>query len=262
MTDPVSAAAASHVGLSAINAIIQNINLAVKQGARHDSLVAFTQAARVEPLVLVDTAVLFDDVLPDVMQSLSNIFAGYYLQAVSLNSVIGNTTVASVLGKFNPKREFDALDLAAGTASAAKKTASVVAKVHHMMTAAEAYRDRLPTDWSTGIALEAQVKTGPGARGDRGGRPLDADDEKFNRMKRESEMQRLEREKVEHARVATSFADDALELTEREYQPVGRQDLRGDDQARGPDVQGTGRDPSGRQHHSDRPAHSHSFSQR
>lgn len=200
MADPVSAAAASQVGLSAINAIIQNINLMAKQGARHDSLVAFTQAARVEPLVLVDTGVLFDDVLPDVMQSLSNIFAGYYLQAVSLNSTIGNAKVASVLGTFNPKREFGASDVLAGASAAA-------AHVHHMMTAAEAYRDRLPTGWSTGIALEAQVKTGGGARG---GRPLDADDEQFNRMKRENEMQRLEREQVERRRITASFGEDAL----------------------------------------------------
>ncbi|MGF6603696.1 hypothetical protein P3T23_008450 [Paraburkholderia sp. GAS448] len=197
MADPVSAAAASQVGLSAISAIIQNINLLAKQGARHDSLVAFTQAARVEPLVLVDTGVLFDDVLPDVMQSLSNIFAGYYLQAVSLNSTIGNAKVASVLGTFNPKREFGASDVIAGASSFA-------AKAHHMMTAAEAYRDRLPTNWSTGIALEAQVKAGGGAR------PLDPDDEKFNRMKRENEMQRLEREKVERQRITASFGEDAL----------------------------------------------------
>lgn len=207
MADPVSAAAASQVGLSAINAIIQNINLMAKQGTRHDSLVSFTQAARVEPLVLVDTGVLFDDVLPDVMQSLSNIFAGYYLQAVSLNSTIGNAKVASVLGTFNPKREFGAFDVVAGASAAA-------AHVHHMMTAQEAYRDRLPTGWSdgwnTGIALEAQVKTGGGAKGQHGGRPLDADDEQFNRMKRENEMQRLEREQVERRRITTSFGEDAL----------------------------------------------------
>jgi hypothetical protein len=69
-----------------------------------DSLVAYTGAARVEPFVLLDNSLLFDDMTPDVMQSILSIFSGYYLQAWSLSAQVGNIEVIKALDKLNPNR--------------------------------------------------------------------------------------------------------------------------------------------------------------
>lgn len=68
------------------------------------SLIDITKVARVEPICLVDADVLNIDYLPDVMQSLQSIFSGYYLQAISLTSKIGNVSLASKLAPLNPNR--------------------------------------------------------------------------------------------------------------------------------------------------------------
>lgn len=90
--------AATVVGRDAISMLIDRAR-AVNNS---DSLVSFTQAARVEPLVLVDSDALYVEELHDVLQSLQSIFAGYYLQAIALDSSLGNLKVMETLGKFNP----------------------------------------------------------------------------------------------------------------------------------------------------------------
>jgi hypothetical protein len=93
-----AAAAGAAVGRDAIAMLIDRAQVANSS----DSLVSFTQAARVEPLVLVDTDALFIEELHDVLQSLNSIFSGYYLQAIQLDSAIGNVKVMETLNKFNP----------------------------------------------------------------------------------------------------------------------------------------------------------------
>jgi hypothetical protein len=93
-----AAAAGAVVGQAAIKMFMDR---AAAVGASTD-LVSFSQAARVEPLVLVDTDALYVEELHDVLQSMQSIFAGYYLQALSLDSALGNVKVIDTLGKFNP----------------------------------------------------------------------------------------------------------------------------------------------------------------
>lgn len=68
------------------------------------SLIGYSNAARVEPITLVDADALFVDMLPDVMHSLQSIFTGYYLQAFSLSMNVGNIDVVKQLERFNPNR--------------------------------------------------------------------------------------------------------------------------------------------------------------
>ncbi len=138
-----AATAATQVGLSAINAIADRYSLMTSGGSK-ESLVQFTQAARVEPTVLVDTDVLFLDELHDVQQSLLSMFAGYYLQAVALNSTVGNAKVLSTLEKFQPNRDLD-------TAKS-----QFMGHLAGLALAKESFTHRLPGYRLASVSLEAE----------------------------------------------------------------------------------------------------------
>lgn len=70
------------------------------------SLAEVTKLARVEPLTVISKDCLQLEYLPDVLQSLVNIFAGYYLQAIALQTKIDNVNIRKVLDRLNPDRDF------------------------------------------------------------------------------------------------------------------------------------------------------------
>lgn len=72
--------------------------------ARSDSLIAYTKDCRVEPITLIDEKIMFLPALGEILQTANSIFAGYYLQAVSIDAVIGDIKVLKRLDKFNPTR--------------------------------------------------------------------------------------------------------------------------------------------------------------
>lgn len=72
-----------------------------------NSLVEYTKFTRVEPIVLYDESLQSQPYMTNVMQSLVNIFAGYYLQAVSISCNVGNIEVQKLLGKLSPDRTRD-----------------------------------------------------------------------------------------------------------------------------------------------------------
>lgn len=75
-----------------------------------DSLTAYTKAARVEPLTLIDTTIRDHAAMPDVMATCLNLFSGYYLQAIAISNTVGTINVTKQLDKLNPNRSFgDAL---------------------------------------------------------------------------------------------------------------------------------------------------------
>lgn len=108
------------------------------RAGKADSLIDYTQESRVEPIALIGTDVLFNDMLPEVMQSLLSQFAGYYLQAVAISMTVGNIEVQRTLGKLNPRR--NALNEAADSGG--------------WLLAQENYRYALPTP-AKKMALEA-----------------------------------------------------------------------------------------------------------
>lgn len=77
------------------------------RSARSDSLVEFTKPTRVEPIVLMDDRVVNLSFTPDIMQSLTSIFSGYYLQAVALSVNVGRVDVIDLLDRVNPNRSLD-----------------------------------------------------------------------------------------------------------------------------------------------------------
>lgn len=80
---------------------------AVGSHLKTSSLVSATSVARVEPIVIVDKDCLFLEYLPDILQSTQSIFVGYWLQALSLITNVGDVNVGRVLDKLNPNRKVD-----------------------------------------------------------------------------------------------------------------------------------------------------------
>jgi hypothetical protein len=70
------------------------------------SLAEVTKIARVEPLTIISKDCLQLEYLPDVLQSMVNIFTGYYLQAIALQTKIDNVNIRKVLDRLNPDRDF------------------------------------------------------------------------------------------------------------------------------------------------------------
>ena len=71
------------------------------------SLIDVSSGTRVEPLTLVGTDCIHLEYLPDVLQSVMSIFAGYYLQAVAVLTQVNGATVARSLARLNPDRKGD-----------------------------------------------------------------------------------------------------------------------------------------------------------
>lgn len=75
------------------------------RSAKTSSLVEYTRSTRVEPTVLLDTRASQLPYIEDVLNNGLNIFAGYYLQAVSLAVDVGSVNVVKLLDKLNPNRD-------------------------------------------------------------------------------------------------------------------------------------------------------------
>lgn len=75
----------------------------------NSSLTDITKSTRVEPLVIVSQDCMNLEYLPEVMQSSQSLFAGYYLQAVSLIANVKGVQAAKILDKLNPNGGGDPL---------------------------------------------------------------------------------------------------------------------------------------------------------
>lgn len=67
-------------------------------------LITFTKVCRMEPLVLLDDRLRNDPMTPDLMQVLTSIVAGYYLQTFALLGQVSGIDVIGTLDKLNPAR--------------------------------------------------------------------------------------------------------------------------------------------------------------
>lgn len=91
----------------AITALDAGLKIAqrLKQVSGDQSLIEYSQPTRVEPIVMIDERAVFLPYMTDVMQSLTSIFAGYYLQALALSVNVGRVDVIKTLDRLNPNRK-------------------------------------------------------------------------------------------------------------------------------------------------------------
>lgn len=116
------------------------------------SLIDVSNAARVEPLTVVSSDCVHLEYMPDVMQTMQSLFTGYYLQAISLATDIGNVNVAKILERFSTNREVPYV----GKALESFKENNYSIKFNHdWRLSKESYRWRLPNSKNT-VALESE----------------------------------------------------------------------------------------------------------
>jgi hypothetical protein len=89
------------VGLNKIMAAIG----VVSQVTNEQSLIDYTKAARVEPIVLIERDLAPFEATSDCLQTMLSLFAGFYLQAVSLHTNVNGVAVVGTLDKLNPNRD-------------------------------------------------------------------------------------------------------------------------------------------------------------
>ncbi len=70
-----------------------------------NALSDITKLTNVEPIVVLSKDLINVDYMPDVMNTLLNMFAGYYLQAVAVVANIDSAKVIRTLDKLNPDRD-------------------------------------------------------------------------------------------------------------------------------------------------------------
>ena len=124
---------------------------AVGSHLKTSSLVSATSVARVEPIVIVDKDCLFLEYLPDILQSTQSIFVGYWLQALSLITNVGDVNVGRVLDKLNPNRKVD-------TSGFLNTIVNAGIGKESLTYASESLKYKLPT-----VALEAKDNKKDGA---------------------------------------------------------------------------------------------------
>lgn len=90
-------------------AVVQTLFNVLKSTSRvaasdSSSLVDFTKATRVEPIVLLDPSVQNLPYTEDIMKSVLAMFSAYYLQAVAISVNIGKVDTRKLLDHLNPDR--------------------------------------------------------------------------------------------------------------------------------------------------------------
>lgn len=109
------------------------------------SLPEATKLTRVEPITVISADLANYEYTPDILQSLVNLFAGYYLQAVSLSARIGNVRIVNILDKLNPDRDASAFFV------------SLEASQNHRFMMADQYKYRLPRISTEGQFVDAML---------------------------------------------------------------------------------------------------------
>jgi len=117
-------------------------------GSANDSLISFTKAARVEPIALVDQRAAHLPYAHDIMQALSSMFTGYYLQAVALTVSVGKINVIKLLDTLNPTR--DVGSAMGDVVDRVRQTGNVG------LLSMEAFNYKLPVP-GEGVSLESDV---------------------------------------------------------------------------------------------------------
>lgn len=71
---------------------------------QQNSLISYSQALRVEPLCIMDRSVAINPIANSLMQFVHSSFAGFYLQAISVDNTIGDISVSNRIDRYNPNR--------------------------------------------------------------------------------------------------------------------------------------------------------------
>ena len=115
-TPQVIAAIAEKVGSQAAGKVVQTAKETLANSKSGD-LVRFTQSARVEPIMLMDKRAVNIPFIQDVVHTAYNMFTGYWLLAISLDTKINGVSVGRRLDRFATDRDLNEATMTMLTAS-------------------------------------------------------------------------------------------------------------------------------------------------
>lgn len=99
-----------------VQAVAKLVNM-VKTGTNYyttNSLAEVSKLTRVEPLTILSKDLISLDYMPDVQNTVLNLFAAYYLQAVNIMTKVHDVEVIRMLDRLNPDRDSTGFLLAEG----------------------------------------------------------------------------------------------------------------------------------------------------
>lgn len=115
---PLAVGAIATVGAALATKLVEKIaadggNAAIEKAkdvlraSQSKDLISFTQSARLEPILLMDQRALAVPFIQDVVNSCFNLYTGYWLLAVSLDTTINGVSVGRRLDKFATDRDLN-----------------------------------------------------------------------------------------------------------------------------------------------------------
>jgi hypothetical protein len=100
--DPFTFAAAAGAAATTTAQTLGLIEKVLKTPGGNQSLVGLSKGTRVEPICIIGQDCVHLEYITDVLQSLHSIFSGYYLQALSAITNVGDIQVGHILQRINP----------------------------------------------------------------------------------------------------------------------------------------------------------------
>lgn len=137
---------------TAVQTVAKLVNL-VKSGTGYyttSSLADVGKLTRVEPLTILSKDLLNLEYMPDVANSMLNLFSAYYLQAIDIMTKVHDVEVIRILDRLNPDRDSTGFLLSEGKGSSQDQNVSLLSL--------EAYKHSLPMSSIPRIALESDDK--------------------------------------------------------------------------------------------------------
>jgi hypothetical protein len=115
-----------------------------------NSLAEVSKLTRVEPLTILSKDLINLEYMPDIQNSLLNVFSAYYLQAVNIMTKIHDIEVIRLLDRLNPDRDGTGFMLSEGKTGRHQENSSLFSM--------EAYKHSLPMTCVVSIATEDESK--------------------------------------------------------------------------------------------------------
>jgi hypothetical protein len=136
---------------TAVQTVAKLINT-VKNASNYystNSLAEVAKITRVEPLTILSKDLLNLEYMPDVQNTLLNMFSAYYLQAIDIMTKVNNVEVIRMLDRLNPDRDSSGFLL------------SYQNEPDRSMFSMEAYKHSLPMKGVPSVGMEAEGPKNP-----------------------------------------------------------------------------------------------------
>lgn len=137
---------------AAAHEVAKLVNL-VKTGTNYyttNSLAEVSKLTRVEPLTILSKDLLNLEYMPDVTNSMLNLFSAYYLQAINIMTKVKDVEVIRLLDRLNPDRDSTGFLLAEGMSNRNESSIGLLGM--------ESYQYSLPMSSVPRLALEEDNK--------------------------------------------------------------------------------------------------------